>query len=97
MPDTRLSHVFQLFSDQNRAFIPPVKLTPNQYIFPTNFFQLRFHEEIQQSLEKRKADVIELAQEMSPAMQDIHESIIACMTTTLNELKRSNTSVRGLV
>lgn len=56
----------------------------------------RFHEEIQSSLEKRKADVIELSQNMSASMQDIHEAIIACMTTTLNDLKRSNTSVRVL-
>ncbi|GJJ13082.1 hypothetical protein Clacol_007332 [Clathrus columnatus] len=53
----------------------------------------RFHEEIQSSLLKRKADVIELAQEMTTSMRDIHEGIIACMTTTLSELKRSNTSL----
>ncbi|KIJ56197.1 hypothetical protein M422DRAFT_198890 [Sphaerobolus stellatus SS14] len=53
----------------------------------------RFHEQVQESLERRRADVIELSQEMSESMRDIHESIITCMNATLNELKRSNTSL----
>lgn len=53
-----------------------------------------FHEEVQKSLERRKADVIELAQPMSESMTEIHEAIVNCMNATLNELKRSNTTVR---
>ncbi|KAF8526823.1 hypothetical protein JB92DRAFT_2870207 [Gautieria morchelliformis] len=53
----------------------------------------RFHEEIQKSLEPRKADVYELAQPMSESMSDIHEAIVNCMNATLNELKRSNTTL----
>ena len=56
----------------------------------------RFHEEVQQALERRKADVIELAQPMSESMSDIHEAIVNCMNATLNELKRSNTTVNAL-
>lgn len=53
----------------------------------------RFHEEVKGSLERRKADVIELFQPLTEAMSDIHGAIVQCMTTTLNELKRSNTSL----
>lgn len=55
---------------------------------------LRFHEEVKQSLERRRADVVELFQPMTELMSDIHTAIVQCMTTTLSELKRSNTSVR---
>lgn len=53
----------------------------------------RFHEEIKSSLERRKADVIELYQPLSESMADIHHAIVQCMTTTLAELKRSNATV----
>ena len=56
--------------------------------------ECRFHEDVQKSLERRKADVIEFAQPMSESMSDIHEAIVNCMNATLNELKRSNTTVR---
>jgi len=48
---------------------------------------------INQSLERRRADVVELSQPLSDSMSDIHGAIIQCMTTTLSELKRSNTDV----
>lgn len=54
----------------------------------------RFHEEIKQSLERRRADVIELYQPMTEAMSEIHGAIVMCMSTTLSELKRSNATVR---
>ncbi|KAF8632697.1 hypothetical protein AX15_001750 [Amanita polypyramis BW_CC] len=53
----------------------------------------RFHEDIKQSLERRRADVIELSQDMTESMSDIHHAIIQCMTTTLSELKKSNTTL----
>lgn len=59
----------------------------NVHIYP------RFHEEIKKSLERRKADVIELYQPLSESMADIHHAIVQCMTTTLAELKRSNATV----
>ncbi|KAF8496589.1 hypothetical protein JB92DRAFT_3226350 [Gautieria morchelliformis] len=55
--------------------------------------QYNFHEEIQKSLEPRKADDYELAQHMSESMSDIHEAIVNCMNATLNELKHSNTTL----
>ena len=54
----------------------------------------RFHEDVKDSLERRKADVIELFQALSESMKDIHQAIIQCMNATLSELKRSNTTVR---
>lgn len=45
------------------------------------------------SLERRRADVIELFQPLTELMSDIHGALVQCITSTLNELKRSNTSV----
>ncbi|KAH6911198.1 hypothetical protein BKA70DRAFT_1269689 [Coprinopsis sp. MPI-PUGE-AT-0042] len=57
------------------------------HIFP------RFHQDIKQSLERRRADVIELSQAMSEPMQEINNAIIQCMVATLSDLKRANTSI----
>ncbi|KAI0029603.1 hypothetical protein K488DRAFT_56035 [Vararia minispora EC-137] len=59
----------------------------NVHIYP------RFHQDVQSSLERRRADVVELHQPMTPAMQEIHTAVVDCMTATLGELKRSNTSL----
>ncbi|KAI5116627.1 hypothetical protein M0805_009613 [Coniferiporia weirii] len=53
----------------------------------------RFHVEIKRALERRRADVVELYQGLSASMQDIHHSIVQCMSATLAELKRSNTTL----
>ena len=53
----------------------------------------RFHEEVKESLERRRADIVELHQHLSEHMSDIHQAIVQCMTATLAELKRANTSV----
>jgi hypothetical protein len=53
----------------------------------------RFHEEVQQSLKRRRADVVEISQNMSDSMSEIHQAIIQCMSGTLSELKRANTTV----
>ncbi|EIN05331.1 hypothetical protein PUNSTDRAFT_54777 [Punctularia strigosozonata HHB-11173 SS5] len=53
----------------------------------------RFHQEVQHSLARRRADVIELYQPLTEAMSDIHQAIVQCMTTTLSELKRANTTL----
>ncbi|KDQ65067.1 hypothetical protein JAAARDRAFT_43863 [Jaapia argillacea MUCL 33604] len=53
----------------------------------------RFHEEVKASLERRRADVIELYPQLTDFMLDIHGAIVQCMTTTLAELKRSNTTL----
>ncbi|KAG8893575.1 hypothetical protein FRC00_010334 [Tulasnella sp. 408] len=53
----------------------------------------RFHEEVQTSLGRRKADVVELYVPMTPKMQDIHQGIVHCISATLNELKKNNTTL----
>lgn len=53
----------------------------------------RFHEEVKKSLERRRADVIELYQPLSESMADIHHAIVQCMSATLAELKRANSTV----
>ncbi|KAJ7114960.1 hypothetical protein C8R44DRAFT_226027 [Mycena epipterygia] len=59
----------------------------NVHIYP------RFQEDIKKSLERRRADVIELSQNLSESMADIHHAILQCMTSTLGELKRSNSTL----
>ncbi|KAF8999609.1 hypothetical protein BDQ17DRAFT_1499549 [Cyathus striatus] len=53
----------------------------------------RFHVEIKESLERRRADVIEIMQDLTESMADIHTAIIQCMSSTLAELRRSNTKL----
>ncbi|KAF8871579.1 hypothetical protein BD779DRAFT_1453779 [Infundibulicybe gibba] len=53
----------------------------------------RFHEAIKKSLERRRADVVELFQELTEPMSEIHHAVIQCMTSTLSEIKRSNTTL----
>lgn len=53
----------------------------------------RFQEDVKKSLERRRADVVELSQPLTEPVAEIHHAIIQCMTTTLSELKRSNTSL----
>ncbi|KAF7301049.1 ERCC4 domain-containing protein [Mycena indigotica] len=55
----------------------------NVHIYP------RFQEDIKKSLERRRADVVELSQHMTETMAGIHHAIIECMNSTLAELKRS--------
>ncbi|KIY50070.1 hypothetical protein FISHEDRAFT_57787 [Fistulina hepatica ATCC 64428] len=54
---------------------------------------LMFHVDIKKSLERRRADVVELSQPLTEPMSEIHNAILQCMNTTLSELKRSNTSL----
>ncbi|KAF8580272.1 hypothetical protein K439DRAFT_1415468 [Ramaria rubella] len=84
------------FSDQPEQItsgMSPLRNILKELQIRTIHIYPRFHEEIQKSLERRKADVIELAQEMTESMKDIHEAIVNCMNATLNELKRSNTTL----
>ncbi|KIK42211.1 hypothetical protein CY34DRAFT_12523 [Suillus luteus UH-Slu-Lm8-n1] len=50
----------------------------------------RFHEDVKNTLETRKADVIELYRRLTEPMEAIHHAIVKCITATLSELKRSN-------
>ncbi|KAF8342893.1 uncharacterized protein EI90DRAFT_3030592 [Cantharellus anzutake] len=58
----------------------------NVHLYP------RFHQRIQDDLQRRRADTVELYQQLSPTMMDIHTAIVECMNGTLSELKRSNMS-----
>ncbi|OAX33888.1 hypothetical protein K503DRAFT_725243 [Rhizopogon vinicolor AM-OR11-026] len=53
----------------------------------------RFHEDVKNTLETRKADVIELYQRLTEPMEAIHHAIVQCMTVTLSELKKSHTTL----
>ncbi|KAG8842037.1 hypothetical protein FRC20_004668, partial [Serendipita sp. 405] len=59
----------------------------NVHIYP------RFHETIKESLERRKADVVQIAVPMTSYMKDIHGAIIQCIEGTLSDLKRNNTEL----
>ena len=54
---------------------------------------VRFHEEIKKSLERRRADVVELSQNLTERMA---EAIIQCMSINLSELKCSNATIVSL-
>jgi len=73
--------------------IYPRSALPLPFFVTTTKNPSRFHEDIKQTLERRQADVIELSQPLTEPMADIHHAIIQCMSTTLSELKRSNTTV----
>ena len=57
-------------------------------------FRVRFHAEVKDSLDVKRPDLVELHQNMTESMSEIHHAMVQCMTTTLSEVKRSNTSVR---
>ncbi|OCH91717.1 hypothetical protein OBBRIDRAFT_886730 [Obba rivulosa] len=50
----------------------------------------RFHVDVKASLDMKRPDVVELDQDMTEAMAEIHHAIVQCMTITLSELKRAN-------
>lgn len=54
---------------------------------------LSFHQAVKESLERKRADVVELYQPMTESMKEIHGGLVQCMSTTLAELKRSHTTV----
>lgn len=51
---------------------------------------------MKESLDVKRPDLVELHQNMTESMSEIHHAIVQCMTTTLSELKRANSSVRIL-
>ncbi|GAA5837199.1 hypothetical protein JCM5353_001595 [Sporobolomyces roseus] len=81
------------FSDQPEAFtfgLSPLQTTLVQLKLREVVIYPRFHEAVDRDLKKRKADVIEFYQPLTPAMMDIQNAIIDCMEATLSEIKRSN-------
>lgn len=56
----------------------------------------RFHDEVKQTLEKKRIDIIQLSQGLTEPMKEIHGAIIQCINSTMSELKRSHTNVSAL-
>ncbi|KAG8927958.1 hypothetical protein FRC01_006670 [Tulasnella sp. 417] len=84
------------FSDQPEQFTQgmfPLKSVITELQLKRTHIYPRFHEEVQTSLSRRKADVVELYVHMTPKMQDIHQGIVHCISATLNELKKSNSTL----
>ncbi|KAI0056711.1 hypothetical protein BV25DRAFT_1976751 [Artomyces pyxidatus] len=82
------------FTDQPEHItsgMSPLKNIMKELQLRTVHIYPRFHQTVKDSLERKKADVVELYQPMTSAMMDIHNAIVGCMTATLAELKRSNT------
>ncbi|KAK7040936.1 DNA repair protein RAD16 [Paramarasmius palmivorus] len=48
----------------------------------------RFHQTIKDTLERRQADVVEIAQKLSDSMSEIHGAIVHCMNMILTDLRR---------
>ncbi|KAJ7758792.1 hypothetical protein DFH07DRAFT_448152 [Mycena maculata] len=84
------------FTDQPEHItngMSPLKNIMKELQLRTVHIYPRFQEDIKKSLERRRADVIELSQSLSEPMADIHHAIIQCMTSTLGELKRSHSTL----
>ncbi|KAG8694657.1 hypothetical protein FRC09_009707 [Ceratobasidium sp. 395] len=94
--DSNTEGFIKAFSDQPEQFtfgMSPLKTIMKElhlrkvHIFP------RFHEEVNASLQRRRADVIEIFPAITPAMEEIHVSLVQCMTATLQEIKRANSAL----
>jgi DNA excision repair protein ERCC-4 len=57
----------------------------------------RFHDEVKQTLEKKRIDIIQLLQGLTESMREIHGAIIQCINLTMSELKRSHTNVSVII
>ncbi|KAJ9098668.1 hypothetical protein QFC21_004316 [Naganishia friedmannii] len=91
-----LNGFLKAFSDEPESFtfgISPLQNTMKNLCLRKVHLWPRFHERVHESLEQRRADVIELYQPLSPLMTDIQSAIIECMEATLAELRRSNTTL----
>ncbi|GAA6001947.1 hypothetical protein JCM5350_006498, partial [Sporobolomyces pararoseus] len=90
---TNKTGFLKAFSDQPEAFtfgLSPLQTTLMQLKIREVMIYPRFHEAVDSDLKKRKADVIEFYQPLTPAMMEIQNAIIDCMEATLSEIKRSN-------
>ncbi|KAI8974614.1 hypothetical protein BD414DRAFT_181511 [Trametes punicea] len=82
------------FSDQPEYItsgMSPLRTIMKELQLRTVHIYPRFHAEIKESLDRKTPDIVELHQDMTEAMSEIHHAIVQCMTTTLSELKRANT------
>ncbi|CAG8531507.1 8007_t:CDS:10 [Paraglomus occultum] len=84
------------FSDSPEAFVTgfsPLQTTMQCLQLRTVFIWPRFHVTVRESLESRKADVVELLQPLSDNMSHIQSAIVECMEACLSELKKANRSI----
>ncbi|KAI1787127.1 hypothetical protein LXA43DRAFT_1064555 [Ganoderma leucocontextum] len=82
------------FSDQPEHItsgMSPLRTIMKELQLRTVHIYPRFHADIKESLDRKTPDIVELHQEMTDSMSEIHHAIVQCMTTTLAELKRANT------
>ncbi|TFK81000.1 hypothetical protein K466DRAFT_502913 [Polyporus arcularius HHB13444] len=82
------------FSDQPEHItsgLSPLRTVMKELQLRTVHIYPRFHADIKESLDRKTPDIVELHQEMTEAMSEIHNAIVQCMSTTLSELKRANT------
>lgn len=82
------------FSDSpeplNSSYAPLASMMRNLFLRKPSLWP-RFHVSVAQSLEgKKKADVIELEIEMTPAMKQIQNAVMECVETSISELKKAN-------
>lgn len=75
---------------QHAHIYPRYILPPSSTLFLT---VARFHDEVKQTLEKKRIDIIQLLQGLTESMKEIHGGIIQCINLTMSELKRSHTNV----
>ncbi|TRM61018.1 hypothetical protein BD626DRAFT_88683 [Schizophyllum amplum] len=84
------------FTDQPEHItsgLSPLKNIMKELQLRTVHLYPRFQDDVKKSLERRRADVVELSQHMTESMAEIHHAIIQCMNSTLSDLKRSNASL----
>ncbi|KAI0699621.1 hypothetical protein C8T65DRAFT_659230 [Cerioporus squamosus] len=82
------------FSDQPEHItsgLSPLRTVMKELQLRTVHIYPRFHADIKESLDRKTPDIVELHQDMTESMSEIHHAIVQCMTTTLSELKRANT------
>ncbi|KAF7794882.1 hypothetical protein EIP86_006025 [Pleurotus ostreatoroseus] len=86
---------FKAFSDEPEHItsgLSPLRTIMKELQLRTVHIYPRFHQEVSESL-GRDRSVLQLSISMTESMSEIHGAIVQCMTTTLAELKRSNTSL----
>ncbi|KAI0347344.1 hypothetical protein BDW22DRAFT_1351756 [Trametopsis cervina] len=83
------------FSDQPEHIasgLSPLRTVLKELQLRTVHIYPRFHQEVSECL-GRDRSVLQLTIDMTEYMTEIHNAIVLCMSTTLSELKRSNSSL----
>ncbi|KAI0916475.1 hypothetical protein AcV5_002963 [Taiwanofungus camphoratus] len=90
------SGFLKAFTDQPEHItsgMSPLRTIMKELQLRTVHIYPRFHAEVKESLDLKRPDLVELHQNMTESMAEIHHAIVQCMTTTLSELKRANTAL----